>query len=156
MRMKIKFADEFVNDLQPRNFTTLVGRTGLYFIFLKSLTIPYPFAASRLIYVGMSESRINSIGNRLRDHASGRSDNRGISGYMKKWEVMFTYFDLEFLAQIFPAVQIEPMETMFLENFADQFGAYPICNNKRGDLVAAPVVKGVSIDWSYFGGNNGR
>jgi hypothetical protein len=153
--MKIKFTDEFVNDLAPRSFSTLVGRVGLYFIFLKSLLIPYPFVGSRLIYIGMSESRINSIGNRLRDHASGRSNNRGISGYLKKWEVLFTYFDLEFLTQLFPNIQIESMETIFLESFADHFGTYPICNNKRGDLAAAPVIKGVSIDWSHFGGSNG-
>jgi hypothetical protein len=154
--MKVKFTDEFVNNLTPRNFATLVGRTGLYFIFLKSLMIPYPFASSKLIYIGMSESRINSIGNRLRDHVSGRSDNRGISGYMKKWEIMFTYFDSEFLVQVFPNVQIEPMETIFLESFADGFGTYPICNNKRGDLAAAPVIEGVSIDWGYFRGGNGN
>ena len=124
----------------------------MYFIFLESLSIPYPFALSRLIYIGMSESRINSIGNRLRDHESGRSDNRGITGYMKKWKVLFTYFDSEFLGQVFPNTKIEANETIFLESFAEQHGTYPICNNKRGDLVAAPAPANVSIDWSYFGG----
>jgi len=154
--MKIKFNNEFVNELIPRNFISLIGRTGLYFIFLKSLMIPYPFAGSRLIYVGMSESQRNSLGNRLRDHASGRSENRGISGYIKKWEVMFTYLDSEFLTQVYPSIEIEPIETIFLESFADHFGTYPICNNKRGDLESAPLIKGVSINWSFFGGSNGK
>jgi len=154
--MKIKFNSYVSNEFLLRNFSTLTGRTGLYFIFLEKLMISYPFTGSRLIYIGMSESRINSIGNRLRDHASGRSDNRGISGYMKKWAVSFTYFDSEFLGQVFPGIKIEATETIFLESFADEFGAYPICNNKRGDLVAAPKIQDIFIDWSYFGGTNGK
>ena len=58
--MKSKFLDSSIRDLR--------GTIGLYFIYLMNTHIPYPYKPSRLIYIGMSESIQNSIGNRLRDH----------------------------------------------------------------------------------------
>lgn len=130
-----------------------MGFVGLYFIYLKDLFIPYPFNNSKLIYIGMSESRINSIGKRLKDHASGRSNNKGIIGYNKRWGLNFTYIDYDFLKHIFTSENIEDIETFFLEDFADNFGTYPICNNKRGELGRLSKRKdSLNIDWQFFGG----
>src|SRR6266699_7297899 len=67
------------------------GMVGLYFIFLTDLMIEYPFRPSRLIYIGMSESKQNSIENRLRDHASGQSGNPGLTNYIRTRGAQFTY-----------------------------------------------------------------
>lgn len=149
--MIIRFNKTLVNKFNVKNFTTLVGSIGLYFIFLEDLIIPYPFKESRLIYIGMSESKSNSIGNRLRDHIAGRSKNTGIIGYHKKWELSFTYIDHEFLKQVFPSLDIESIETRFLEDFANFFGVYPICNNRRGPFEKKKEFKDYpQIDWCFF------
>jgi hypothetical protein len=149
--MQIQFSKKDARPFQKQYFSTLMGRVGLYFIFTENLTIPYPFRPSRLIYIGMSESRMNSIGKRLTDHLSGQSDNRGIKGYGARWEVKFTYLDIDFLKHIFSAIRIEDIETYFLENFADAFGTYPICNNRRGEEKVLDLDKSLSIDWELFG-----
>ena len=152
--MVIRFNKKLVNNFQINNFSTLGGYVGLYFIFLKELLIPYPFANSKLIYIGMSESRINSIGKRLKDHYTGRSDNKGITGYHERWGLNFTYLDHDFLKHVFTSKKIESIEAYFLENFAIVFGSYPICNNKRGVLEEAPTIKDMpKIDWHFFGGD---
>lgn len=150
--MIIRFSKTLVNKFNLNNFSILVGSVGLYFIFLKDLQIPYPFKNSHLIYIGMSESRNNSIGNRLRDHLSGRSGNTGIIGYRRKWELYFTYLEDGFLKQIFPNETMESIETYFLEKFANEFGVYPICNNRRGSVKSIPLIHSiVKIDWDAFG-----
>lgn len=150
--MIIRFNSALINRFKLDNFSTLVGAVGLYFIFLEDLVIPYPIKGSRLIYIGMSESRINSIGNRLRSHLSGRSKNKGILGYSKKWNLSFTYLDYEFLKHIFIGKKIENIETLFLEDFANKFGVYPICNNKRGPSEEILKIKETPIiDWNFFG-----
>jgi hypothetical protein len=154
--MIVRFNKTLVNDFDIKNFSTLVGSVGLYFIFLKDLSIPYPFKDSTLIYIGMSESKSNSIGNRLRDHIAGRSKNAGIVGYHKKWHLIFTYIDYGFLKQVFPDMKIEDIETYFLEDFSNTHGVYPICNNRRGSLEEKQILKDVlKIDWEFFGGRNG-
>lgn len=151
--MLVRFNKTLVNNFDIKNFTPLVGLVGLYFIFLEDLEIPYPFKGSKLIYIGMSESRSNSIGNRLRDHIAGRSNNTGIIGYHGKWKLSFTYLDYEFLKQVFQTLDIESIETYFLENFATKFGVYPICNNRRGTSEEIPKLKDLpDIDWTFFGG----
>jgi len=153
--MLVRFNKTLVNNFDIKNFTPLVGLVGLYFIFLEDLEIPYPSKESKLIYIGMSESKSNSIGNRLRDHIAGRSNNAGIVGYNKKWKLSFTYLDYEFLKQVFQALDIESIETYFLESFATNFGVYPICNNRRGALEEIPKLKDLpDIDWAFFGGKN--
>ncbi|MDP2924527.1 MAG: hypothetical protein Q8O30_12570 [Candidatus Omnitrophota bacterium] len=152
--MTIRFNRDLVRDFETRNFTALSGRTGLYFIFHNELLIPYPFNNSRLIYIGMSESRINSIGNRLKNHFSGRSNNKGIFGYKKRWELKFTYLDWEFLKHFFPTEKIQTIESLFLESFAENYGSYPICNNRRGDSIIGKVTKLknlIYIDWNFYG-----
>lgn len=151
--MIIRFNKTLIDRFDSKNFSTLVGLVGLYFIFLEDLVIPYPFKGSKLIYLGMSESKANSIGNRLRDHIAGRSKNTGIIGYHKKWKLSFTYLDFEFLKHVFPALEIESMETYFLESFANSFGVYPICNNRRGCLEERKEFGNLpQINWDFFGG----
>jgi len=134
------------------NFSQLVGCVGLYFIFVDNLSIPYPFNNSRLIYIGMSESKSNSIGNRLRNHISGHSQNKGILGYNDRWNLRFTYLDYEFLKHVFSFDKIESMETYFLEDFVKHFGSYPICNNRRGATEKTSTAKSkIKVDWQFFG-----
>src|SRR5947208_11500316 len=73
------------------------GTIGLYFIYLDELRIPYPFTNSRLIYVGMSESKQNSIGSRLRAHKTGQSGNLAITNYAARHDAHFTHLRLEVL-----------------------------------------------------------
>lgn len=151
--MVIRFNHNSINTFEIKNFTSLVGVVGLYFIFLNDLLIPYPLKGSRLIYIGMSESRINSIGNRLKDHVSGRSKNRGIIGYKQKWKLSFACLEYDFLKHIFMHEKMEHIEAYFLEDFADKYGAYPICNNKRGLEDMPKITNTPKIDWEFFGEN---
>lgn len=101
----------------------------------------------------MSESRINSIGKRLKDHFSGESQNKGICGYKNRWSLKFTHLDMEFLKHLFLNYSVENIETYFLESFAKIYGSYPICNNRRGssetsNLNAPP--DSIEIDWNFF------
>lgn len=155
--MIIRFNKESVYKFNRKNFAGLSGYTGLYFIFLGNLLIPYPYSSSPLIYIGMSESRLNSIGNRLKDHLSGRSNNQGIKGYYQKWTLSFTYLDYEFLKHVFSTSKIEPIETYFLEDFAQEYGSYPICNNRRGLSENIPILsQKPQIEWRFFEVSNDK
>lgn len=57
---------------EAKNIKPLSGITGLYFIFSSTIQIQYPFEKSRLLYIGMSERRTNSIGSRLIGHFEGK------------------------------------------------------------------------------------
>jgi len=127
------------------------GETGIYFVFLKDLPIQYPVSASRLIYIGMSESMQNSIGRRLRDHASGQSGNLGISNYAKYREVYFTYHTLEVL-QHCGTSNLFDIESLFLQSFSTTFGCYPICNGQSGHEILSEESRKItlSVDWAHF------
>lgn len=84
----------FFEDGQPfesKNIKPLVGLTGLYLIYNSEIQIQYPFRKSRLIYVGMSEKKTNSMGRRLQGHFEGISGNEGIVSYQKVNKLLFTY-----------------------------------------------------------------
>jgi hypothetical protein len=133
-----------------RNAESLIGITGLYFIFLDSRKILYPFHESRLIYIGMSEKRTNSIGNRLSDHFIGRSGNVGIINYKKMEKLFFTYFNFDVLKYVWNA-RIEDLESYFILDFVSKYGVYPICNNKTGfDVLDKELDIKLIIDWNYF------
>jgi hypothetical protein len=118
-------------EFESENIKPLMGICGLYFIFLKKTEIPYPFRKSRLIYIGMSEKRTNSIGKRLLGHYDGSSGNEGI----------------------------EDLESYFILDFVNKYGVYPICNNKSGfEVLKKDLNFYFKIDWKYFekgGFNNG-
>ncbi|MBE0427409.1 MAG: hypothetical protein IBX72_12305 [Nitrospirae bacterium] len=145
---KINF-DKQLN-FELRNIKPLMGICGLYFIFLKETEIPYPFGKSRLIYIGMSEKKTNSIGKRLSDHFEGVSGNEGISNYKKAEGLYFTYLNFEMLKQIWEH-RIEDLESYFILNFLDKYGVYPICNNKSGFEIKKHDMPSIfQINWKYF------
>jgi len=132
------------------NIEPLIGITGLYFIFLETRRIPYPFKDSRLIYIGMSEKRTNSIGNRLSNHFNGRSGNMGLTNYKNVEKLFFTYINFEMLKEIWKS-RIEDLESYFILDFVSKYGVYPICNNKTGfDVLERDLKTNLEIDWRYF------
>jgi len=143
------FFDNHLN-FELININPLMGIRGLYFIFLKKIEIPYPFRKSRLIYIGMSEKKTNSIGKRLSDHYEGSSGNEGLVNYRKTEGLYFTYLNFEMLKQLWN-YRIEDLESYFILDFLKIYGVYPICNNKTGfeiKEIDLPVI--LEIDWNYF------
>lgn len=132
------------------NIRALTGIMGLYFIFLSKTPIQYPFHTSRLIYIGMSEKRSNSIGKRLSDHLDGTSGNQGLINYRKREPLFFTHINFEMLKNSWEQ-RIEDLESYFILDFVSKFGVYPICNNKTTfDILHNPPQISFNIDWSYF------
>jgi len=132
------------------NIKPLNGIVGLYFIFSANTLIQYPFRKSRLLYIGMSEKKTNSIGSRLTGHFEGKSKNVGLVNYRKIEPLFFTYINFEMLKS-FWQLRIEDLESYFILNFVENFGVYPICNNKTGFEVLNNILKvDISIDWNYF------
>lgn len=146
--IRVFFDEPKVFDLQ--NIKPLMGITGLYLIFLANTEIQYPFKRSRLIYIGMSEKRTNSIGNRLAGHHDGQSGNVGIVNYAKAEQLMFTYINFKMLRRIWP-YRIEALESYFILDFIKRYGTHPICNNKTGsDTLKNELEVTLQIDWEYF------
>ena len=132
------------------NIQYLIGITGLYFIFLDKLNIRYPFGSSKLIYIGMSEKKSNSIGKRLSDHFEGLSGNEGITNYKKVDNLLFTYINFQMLKNI-RKFSIEDLESYFIIDFVKKYGVYPICNNKTGyNILKNELDVLIKIDWKYF------
>jgi hypothetical protein len=147
-RYKINFDSPKLFD--PKNFSQLMGVCGLYFIFLEKREISYPFGKSRLIYIGMSEKRTNSIGNRLMEHYEGRSGNIGIVNYKKVEKILFTYINFEMLKGIWQ-YRIEDLESYFILDFVEKYGVYPICNNKTGfEIQRKELNFRLDINWKFF------
>ena len=118
----------------PSRIRSTVGITGLYLIFNDTIDIRYPYSSSRLIYIGMSERKTNSIGKRLMGHYDGTSGNVGISSYRKANKLLFTYINFSMLAPNWP-LGIEPLESYFISSFVERYGVYPICNNKWKQVI---------------------
>jgi len=145
---KINF-DQY-KEFEPENIKPLMGVCGLYFIFLKKTEIPYPFNKSRLIYIGMSEKRTNSIGKRLLGHYGNASGNEGLINYRKVEGLYFTYLNFEILKKIWN-YRIEDLESYFILSFVNRYGVYPICNNKTGlEVLKKDLNLNFEIDWKYF------
>ncbi len=144
-------------EFEPRRFEGLGSVVGIYFIFLTQKKIAYPFKESRLVYIGMSEKRTNSIASRLIDHYEGRSGNFGLQNYRKADHLKFTYLNFEVVQSMWKQ-RVEDFESYLLLDFVEQFGVYPICNNKTGfpefeheygaDLTKRE--KPIKINWNYF------
>ena len=143
------FFDEH-QEFELRNIKPLMGICGLYFIFLKKTEIPYPFRKSKLIYIGMSEKKTNSIGKRLSDHYDGISGNEGLINYRKTEGLYFTYLNFEMLKRLWK-FRIEDLESYFILDFVKNYGVYPICNNKSGfEIKKQDLLVSFKIDWKYF------
>jgi hypothetical protein len=134
-----------VNNIKP-----LKGIVGLYFIFTSDTQIQYPFSKSKLLYIGMSEKKTNGIGNRLIGHFEGKSKNVGLVNYRKVELLKFTYLNFDMLKNIWD-FRIEDLESYFILSFVENFGVYPICNNKTGfEILKNTLSVNFKIDWSYF------
>lgn len=134
----------------PENIRPLNGIAGLYFIFSKSIDISYPFQQSKLLYIGMSEKKTNSIGSRLLGHFDGKSKNVGLLNYRKVTDLYFTYINFELLKSRWD-YRIEDLESYFILDFVEKHGVYPICNNKSGlDIMNNNIKIHFNIDWNYF------
>jgi len=137
-------------EFTPKNIEPLTRITGVYFIFLGEKMISYPFGNSRLIYIGMSEKRTNSIGNRLSDHYNGRSGNIGLTNYRTAEGLLFTYINFEMLREIWKST-IQNLESYLILDFVSKYGVYPICNNKTGfEVLEHDLKTTLEIDWHYF------
>lgn len=133
-----------------RNIKPLMGITGLYFISLSKTKIQYPFKKSRLIYIGMSEKRTNSIGTRLTGHYDGKSGNLGLVNYRKIEPLYFTYINFEVLKKFWQH-RIEDLESYFILDFVNKYGVYPICNNRTGlEILKNNPDVNLEIDWEFF------
>jgi len=144
----LKFS--FTKKFEPKEFQKLTGICGIYFIFLKKTKLAYPFQSSRLIYIGMSEKKTNSIEKRLSDHFTGVSGNIGITNYLKVEELNFTYLNFEMLKNIW-LYRIEDLESYFILDFVKHYGVYPVCNNKTGLEIQKKVMSlNFDIEWNYF------
>jgi len=143
------FFDKY-QEFELKNIKSLMGICGLYLIFLKKTEIPYPFRKSRLVYIGMSEKKTNSIGKRLSGHYDGTSGNEGLVNYRKVEGLYFTYLNFEMLKRIWK-YRIEDLESYFILDFLKEYGVYPICNNKSGfEIKKHDVPVTLDIDWRYF------
>lgn len=144
-------------DLSERAIRLLKGMTGIYFIYLDEQSIAYPFRFSRLIYIGLSESKQNSVGSRLRGHLTGQSGNLGIKNYARCHPTKFTFHSFQLLRTLGTNSLFE-IEDYFLANFLETFGAFPICNGQSGVKVTAPSLDSDknSISWEFFGGGEFR
>jgi len=114
------------------------------------LQIQYPFQKSRLLYIGMSEKKTNSIGSRLTGHFEGKSKNLGLVNYRKVGQLFFTYFNFEMVRKFWD-FRIEDLESYFILDFVEKYGVYPICNNKSGfEILEKKVEADFIINWKYF------
>jgi len=119
----------------------------------ESLPHSWPIMSLNKVSVkaGQNPSRQNSIGNRLRDHRTGQSGNPGIANYTKSHKVSFTYLGSEVLGSLVKKTIME-IEGLFLEDFLECHGSYPICNNQSGidSQAFTSREKQFSIDWTFF------
>lgn len=151
--MSINNIQIFFNEgqrFEARNIKPLMGMAGLYFIYNSEIQIQYPFDTSRLIYIGMSEKKTNSIGKRLSGHLDGTSGNEGILSYAKVNDLYFTYINFEMLKNQW-SLNIESLESFFILDFVKIFGVYPICNNKSGyNIRNMNLDININIHWESF------
>jgi hypothetical protein len=147
--MRILFTQSY--NLNEQEIKFVRGVAGIYFIYLTNGEIAYPFSNSKLIYIGMSESKQNSLSKRLGGHLSGQSGNMGISNYAKTQKVKFTYYSAEVLSY-YGNENLFDIESFFLSDFLTHSGCFPICNGQSGHKpseTSSPIT--ASVDWSFFG-----
>lgn len=150
MKNELKIFFDEKKSFNIQHIKPLIGLTGIYFIFCHKKKINYPFEKSRLLYIGMSEKKTNSIGNRLIGHFDGKSKNIGLVNYRNVEQLFFTYINFEMLRD-FWSYKIEDLESYFILDFVQKYGVYPICNNKSGfDVLNKNLESTFLIDWKYF------
>ncbi|WP_136443814.1 GIY-YIG nuclease family protein [Pacificoceanicola onchidii] len=146
--MRILFTQTY--NLSEQEIKFVRGVAGIYFIYLTESEIAYPFANSKLIYIGMSESKQYGLFKRLGGHLSGQSGNMGISNYAKTQGVKFTYYSAEVLRN-YGNENLFDIESFFLSDFLKHYGCFPICNGLSGHKPSEhsnPIT--ADVDWSFF------
>ena len=145
----ITFSEPY--NLDDKSIKLIYGAVGVYFIYLETLRIPYPFEPSRLIYIGLSESKQNSIGRRINAHRTGQSGNYGVRNYALKHNVKFTFHSTEVLRYL-GGHDLYEIENFFLSDFLRTKGAYPICNGQSGITPRSPAIVATNIEvkWENF------
>lgn len=145
----ITFPEDY--NFDDKSIKFLQGVVGIYFIYLEDLRIPYPFGNSRLIYLGLSESKQNSIGRRLYSHLTGGSGNQGIKNYIERYRTRFSFHTFELLRNL-GATDLYEIESFFLSDFLRAKGSFPICNNQSGVNIAQPAISqiDIAVDWEHF------
>ncbi len=137
-------------NLREQEVKFVQGVAGIYFIFLTDLRIAYPFQSSGLIYIGMSESKQNSIAMRLRGHLTGQSGNVGIANYAKSHKVKFTSYSAEVLRN-YGNDNLFDVESFFLSDFLEKHGSFPICNGQAGHQLSETGRQlTAKVDWDFF------
>ena len=150
MSKEFKLYFDTPKSFEVKNIKSFIGLTGLYFIFTSTIKIRYPFETTRLLYIGMSEMKTNSIGSRLIGHFEGKSKNQGLINYRKVDQLNFTALNFEMLRNFWD-FKIEDLESYFILDFVKKFGVYPICNNKTGfEILNYELEANFIIDWDYF------
>ena len=150
MNNELKIFFDKGKTFEIQNIKPLIGLTGLYFIYAEKLKIQYPFKQTRLLYIGMSEKKTNSIGSRLSGHFDGKSKNIGLVNYRNVEKLLFTYINFEMLRE-FWSHKVENLESYFILDFVSKYGVYPICNNKSGyDILTMDIDSQLRIDWKNF------
>ena len=150
MKDELKIYFDEGKTFEMQNIKPLIGLTGLYFIYTEKLKIQYPFKQSRLLYIGMSEKKTNSIGSRLSSHFDGKSKNLGLVNYRNVEQLFFTYINFEMLRSFWHH-RVENLESYFILDFVSKYGVYPICNNKSGyDILTMEIDSHLKIDWKNF------
>ena len=137
-------------NLNEQEIKFVRGVAGIYFIYLTESEIAYPLANSKLIYIGMSESKQNSLFKRLGGHLSGQSGNMGVSNYAKTQKVKFTYYSAEVLNN-YGNENLFDIENFFLSDFLKHYGCFPICNGQSGHTPSehsSPIT--ADVDWLFF------
>jgi hypothetical protein len=146
--MRVLFTQAY--NLSEQEIKFVRGVAGIYFIYLTESEIAYPFANSKLIYIGMSESKQNSLFKRLGGHLSGQSGNMGIRNYAKTEKVKFTYYSLEVLSN-YGNDNLFDIENFFLSDFLNHYGCFPICNGQSGHKPSETSIPiKALVDWSFF------
>lgn len=146
--MRILFTQTY--NLSEQEIKFVRGVSGIYFIYLTESEIAYPFEISKLIYIGMSESKQNSLFKRLGGHLSGQSGNNGIRNYAKVQKLKFTFYSAEVLKS-YGNENLFDVENFFLTSFLDRYGCFPICNSQAGHRPSensSPIT--AAVDWKFF------
>ena len=95
---------------------------GVYKLFITE-DIPYPQKYGRVIYIGKSET--NSMYKRIEAHLKSES-NEGLCNYIHLDDVKISFRIAK------KKDQAKVWEAKEIQEHLEEFGAYPVCNRKKG------------------------
>jgi len=98
---------------------------GVYKLFITE-DIPYPLKYGRVIYIGKSETK--SMYKRIEEHLKTES-NQGLCNYITLDDVKISFRITKIKKQV------KLWEAKEIQEHLDEFGAYPVCNRKKGSTT---------------------